>query len=54
MSNEITKHRVTMRSKTTFKTDTQVIEVHPGQDVQEVAERIAEGYGATVEGVVAV
>lgn len=53
MSNQITKHTITMRSKTTFKTDTEVIEVHPGQDVQEVANRIAEGYGATVEAIVA-
>jgi hypothetical protein len=53
MSTEITKHKVTMRSKTTGGTDTETIEVHPGQDAREVAERIAEGYGATVEGLVA-
>jgi hypothetical protein len=40
---------ITMRSKTTFKTDKEIIRVWPGQSAQEVAERIASGYGATVE-----
>lgn len=49
MSTAISKYKVTMRSKTTGGTDTETIEVHPGQDARQVADRIAEGYGATVE-----
>lgn len=37
-----------MRSKTTFKTDSETIQVWPGQDENDVAERIAQGYGAEV------
>lgn len=40
---------ITMRSKTMGKTDKETIRVWPGQSAQEVAERIASGYGATVE-----
>jgi hypothetical protein len=47
-----TKYKVTLRSKTTFKTEQDVIEVWPGQTPESVADRIAEGYGATVESVV--
>lgn len=49
MENKTEKFVLVMRSKTTFKTDTEVIEVHSGQTAEEVATRIAEGYGATVE-----
>lgn len=37
-----------MRSKTTFKTESEVIQVWPGQDENAVAERIVHGYGAEV------
>ena len=37
-----------MRSKTTFKTASDTIQVWPGQDENDVAERIAQGYGAEV------
>ena len=40
-----------MRSKTTFGTDKVTITIHPGQSVKDVATRVAEGYGATVESV---
>lgn len=40
---------ITMRSKTMGKTDKETIRVWPGQSAQEVAERIASGYGAAVE-----
>lgn len=39
---------VTMRSKTTFGTDKTTIRVWDGQSAKEVAERIAQGYGAEV------
>lgn len=42
-------YELVMRSKTTFGTDSERITVFQGQDANEVAERIAEGYGATVE-----
>jgi hypothetical protein len=45
--------KLAMRSNTTFKTDSETIRVWEGQDEQEVAQRIAEGYGATVEELVA-
>ena len=41
-------YSITMRSRTTFKTDTDKIQVWPGQDKDEVAARIADGYGADV------
>ena len=45
---ELTVH---LRSKTTFGTDTDTIRVWPGQKAQDVAGRVAQGYGATVEGI---
>lgn len=51
MENKTEKFVLVMRSKTTFKTEIEVIEVHSGQSAEEVAARIAEGYGATVESV---
>lgn len=45
------RYKLIMRSKTTFKTDSTVIEVHEGQDVNAIADRVASGYGATVESV---
>lgn len=45
------KFSVLARSKTTFKTDSIVIEVFDGQDAMEVANRVAAGYGATVEAI---
>ena len=39
---------VQMRSKTTFGTDNQTVRVWPGQSAREVAEKVAEGYGAEV------
>lgn len=47
-----TKYKVSMRSKTMHTTDSEVIDVWPGQSPEAVASRIAEGYGATVESVV--
>ena len=43
-----------MRSKTTFGTDRVTITIHPGQSVKEVANRVAESHGATVESVTTV
>ena len=40
--------QVEMRSKTTFGTDTETLSVWPGQSAREVAQKAAEGYGATV------
>lgn len=45
------KYQVELRSKTTFQADTQEIDVYPGQDPQEVANRVARGVGATVSSV---
>lgn len=47
----LSQYRVVLRSKTTFKTDSEIIDVWPGQTPEVVAERIAAGYGATVESV---
>jgi hypothetical protein len=44
----VRKFTLVMRSKTTFKTDSETIQVWPGQDVNDVAERIAYGYGAVI------
>ncbi len=48
----ITKHIVTIRSKTTFGIDTVVIDVHPDQQVEKIAETVAASYGANVEMIV--
>lgn len=48
------KFLITYRSRTTFGTATEEIEVHPGQSVTEVAKRIADGYHADVEGIIPV
>lgn len=45
------RYRLTMRSRTTGGTDSETIHIHPGQDVNEEAARIAHGYGAIVESV---
>jgi hypothetical protein len=45
------RYFVNMRSSTTGGTDTTTIEVYPGQDANEVAERIASGYDAKVESI---
>ena len=42
------EYNLVLRSKATFKTDRETIRVWDGQKVQQVAERIAEGYGAEV------
>jgi hypothetical protein len=44
----ISKHVLTMRSKTTAGTDMATLDVHLGQDVLQVAERVAASYGAKV------
>lgn len=51
MENKAEKFILVMRSKTNFKTETEVIEVYSGESAEEVAARIAESYGATVESV---
>ena len=43
------QYLASFRSKTTHGTDKQVIDVWPGQTPEEVAERLAQGYGATVD-----
>ncbi|WP_139313473.1 hypothetical protein [Rhodoferax antarcticus] len=43
-----------MRGKTTFKTDTLKVKIYRGQSIDEVAPRVAESYGATVDSCVPV
>jgi hypothetical protein len=44
----VRKFTLVMRSKTTFKTDSETIQVWPGQDENAVATRVADGYGAVI------
>lgn len=46
---EPSEFSMTMRSKTMGGVDSESFRVFPGQTVREVADRIAQGYGATVE-----
>lgn len=45
---EYVELEVTLRSKTTFGTDKETIRVLDGQSAKDVAERVAQGYGAEV------
>ena len=46
-----TKFIVTVRSKTTFGTDTLTLELFEGQDLTQQAETMATGWGASVESI---
>lgn len=46
-----TEYTLTMRSVTTFGFDTTTLQVFAGQSVEEVAEKVAASYGATVESI---
>jgi hypothetical protein len=46
---EPTRYALTMRSNTTHRTESEIITIHPGQDPEQEAARIAAGYGAVVD-----
>ena len=43
------EYLLTLRSKTTFKTETYKLRIFPDQDPQVIAKEQADSYGATVE-----
>lgn len=45
------RYEITLRSRTTYGVDTSIITVWPGQAVDDVAAKTADGYGANVEGI---